>query len=223
MLKVHLMPARRYNEPREPVRGGREEAPPDDLHNLGLLAATAGVATMVASAQHMAKVAGLCRTRTCGRKRHQPDQLRPPLRRQVEEVEELLQRAVGLCAVPMKTETLTSTWHTHTGRGLSGGPDGIYLGPKDDLCDRDAAKLVLGWCPLARTLLELRFLCIGFTCCSAIFRCSTLATPPRSGATCFCFGALRTTRESNRGLGLAKQHYLEVSNGHYLGPWYIRN
>ena len=150
-------------------RPGRGEAPPDDLHNLGLLAAAVGVA----SAQHMAKVAGLCRTRTCGRKRQQPDQLRPPLRRRVEEVEELLQRAVGLCAVPMKTETLTSTWHTHTVRGLPGGPDGIYLDPKDALCDRDAAKLVLGWCPLARTLLELRFLCIGFTCCSAIFRCST--------------------------------------------------
>jgi hypothetical protein len=172
MLKVHLMPARRYNEPASLFEVvARKHRRTSTI--LGLLAATAGVATMVASAQHMAKVAGLCRTRTCGRKRHQPDQLRPPLRRQVEEVEELLQRAVGLCAVPMKTETLTSTWHTHTGRGLSGGPDGIYLGPKDDLCDRDAAKLVLGWCPLARTLLELRFLCIGFTCCSAIFRCST--------------------------------------------------
>ena len=48
-------------------------------------------------------------------------------------------------------------------------PDGCYgicLGPDDDLCNRDAAKLVLGWCPS----LELRFLCIRFTCCSAIFR-----------------------------------------------------
>ena len=72
----------------EPVRGLVAGKPwgeaPRTSAILGLLAATVGVA----SAQHMVKVAGLCRTHTCGRKGQQPDQLRPPLRRRVEVVTE---------------------------------------------------------------------------------------------------------------------------------------